>query len=918
MLAIALLALAPTYRMSEPQMWATPFCAAGEIPGVGDVTGDGRADMIAYGEAEGGSAFLQKTSSIGKAYPVNAMRGVGNGGVATWGDKTGAYVLTRDGALLRFTEIPHDVFTKREELTKIDAALIPKGLVTASGENGRFILTGAAGQALFVTLTPSSQLTPISLPANALSPAWANFGKPGLVWQTADGGIHFAPFESRTKLGPAKKLGTTSPDARLASGRFQGRPTYDLIVGTALWPEGQSAKAIAIPNLPSLAEAKTDRQWLVGDIDGNGRDDLIRLPRRPGPTRYRFDITQETLVHYSSLSTDESAGYVDSSGDGLLDDWKTGRIKPGGLDLFSLGARVGRRNLVVEFERRFDVSDELGKGIIERSRQFFAALPNKNRDGSTGIHLLGVLRPATSAEEHPKRMARFDDYFPAPEKRGIVHTFYIEPNGPLVAGVWGTNGHINQDWPVFPHEIGHNFGLAHEGYWGQDFNALYPSLMSYAYSYSVNDDGNAIRYSTGALGGPYSERTLPERMPFPIEKLRHVSGGPYRISIKADGDSTLVDWNMNGIFEDKPVVADITYSHGIRIGARYDVGASWCGPALTAIGDRLVMFTGHFPEGTPPTDSQGPNSQANLTVARPGLLSVHSWRDGWAEHVIVQPKGVAGSPSAVTLGDRVFVAYATTDGPTVREMKIASDGKVEFGQTINLPASPTVTPTLAVVGDRLAILGCNPAQGEVTLRWRLPDGKLTPEQSLGFRSAAPVGAAGGRGQTLWVARLESGDNPNRGRTEMVGFTLDPARSLVQVKGRSWLEGHYAYVRPTVLWRDEPGFNGEGRLYFLAPGADSKPWSPHYLTLQIADPAIKWQVRRYYEPGDLSRDAPGACWYRDDMAYVRRLADGTPGRNDILSLGFYGTGATTEPIGDYDDVSQVANFALARSIIYAHR
>lgn len=900
-------------------MWATPICASGELPGVGDVTGDGRADMLAYGEAEGGSAFLQRTSAIGKAYPVNAMRNVGNGGVAIWGDKSGAYVLTREGAVFRCNSIPHDVFTKREEIGRIDAALVPPGPLRASGEGGRVVLTGADGRGLFVTIAASAPTaTAFTFPADARDPAWATFGKPGIVWRTPYGGVHFAPFESRTKLGPSKLLGKADPSARLASGHFQGRPHSDLIVGTSLWPEGVAAKAIVLASMPTLKEAATDRQWLVGDIDGNGRDDLVRLPNLPGPTKYRFGRTQETLIHYASLSTDESAGFVDTSGDGLLDDWKTGRIKPGGLDLLSLGARVGRRNLVVEFERRFDTPDDMGRGIIERSRQFFAALPNKNRDGSTGVHLLGILRPPTSREDHPKRMADFDGYFPAPEKRGVVHTFYIERDGPLVASVWNANGHINQDWRTFVHEIGHNFGLAHEGYWGQDFNALNPSVMSYAYSYSLNDNGDAIRYSTGDLGGPYSERALPERMPFPIDKLRYVSGGPYRFRIKADGDSTLVDWNMNGIFEDKPVAADITYSHGIRIGPRYDVGPSWCGPALTAVGDRLVMLTGHFPAGTPLPDPQGPNSQANLTVAHPGSLSVHSWRDGWAEHVVVQPKGVAGSPSAVTLGDRVFVAYPTTEGPTVREVRISQDGAVEFGQTINLPSSPAVVPTLAAVGDRLAILSCNPGQGDVTLRWRLPDGKLTPEQSLGFRSQAPVGAVGGKGDTLWVARLEGGDVPNRGRSEMVGFTLDRAHSLVQVKSRSWIEGHYAYVRPTVLWRDEPGLDGEGRLYFLGNGADSKPWSTHYLTLQVADPTVKWQVRRYYEPSDISRDAPGACWYRDDMAYVRRLADGTPGRNDMLSLGFYGTGASPEPIGDYDDVGQLVDFALARSIIYAHR
>jgi hypothetical protein len=917
--ALALL-LAPTFRMSPAQTWGGGFCTQGEMPAVGDVNGDRRADLLAYGDAEGGTAFLQRTSAIGKAFPVGVYRHVGPGPVAIWAVEKGMLVLLRDGSLLRFGGVGHDIFTTREEVGKMSADTIPVGQCryAVSPDATRVVLVGDGGRAAILRATPSPTLTALPNLPGVVDFGWARFGTPladTLVWRTAEGEIKAAGLDAKNKLGVVRTLGKAEAEARLAVGRFRGEPVTDLIVGQKLWPGGDPAKAVTLENLPPPAEAKSDRYWFVGDVDGNGRDDLVRLTRSG-----RSWSGDDTVIHYASRTTDPSAGYVDSSGDGLLDDWKTGRIKPGGLDLKALGAKVGRRELVVEFERRWDVNDDQLKAYAENCRRFFFNLPIANRDGSKGIALLPILRPPTSPEEHGKRMAKFDDYFPPPEHRGVVHTFYVEPGGPLVSGVWAGNGHVNTDWPTFPHEIGHNFGLAHEGYWGQHFNALYPSLMSYTYSYSLNDRGEDIRYSTGELGGPYSERALPEHMPFPLEKIKHVGYGPYRFRTKADGDHTWVDWNWNGIFEDKPVVADITYSHGIRIGARYDVGRSWSGPALTAVGDRLLMFTGTFPAGTTVPEPGASNGSANLSRQRPGALVVRTWRNDWAAEATVEPAKYWGTPSVVTQGDRAFVGYATTEGPVVAEVRVKEDGTVSFGPRLALPVSPTVVPTLSAVGDRLAILLWSGPTAEVTLRWRRADGTLSPETSLGIRSRAPVGAVGGRGQTLWVSRIEPVGPSNLGRTEMIGYAPEPDRGTLRATTRSWLDGEYAAVRPTLLWRDEPGLDGQGRVYHLSCGAmrEGEPWSAQYLTLQIAKPGSGWQYRRYYDPDFAGRDAPGACWYRDDMAYVLRLHDPNPDRNDVLSLGFYGTGASPEPIGDYNDVAHVRDYGLVRSILYAHR
>ena len=147
--------------------------------------------------------------------------------------------------------------------------------------------------------------------------------------------------------------------------------------------------AFELPALPALAEAEGDRHWIVGDFDGNGRDDLLRQ-RESGPpfagwvapeppwwsshySRWTDPfLAHDTLIHFSSLGGDQHKGYISSSGDGLLDEWKTGRVRPGGLDLKVLGCRVGRRDVIVEIERFDSVNLELLKAEVDVTVRLFA------------------------------------------------------------------------------------------------------------------------------------------------------------------------------------------------------------------------------------------------------------------------------------------------------------------------------------------------------------------------------------------------------------------------------------------------------------------------------------------------------------------------------------------------------------------
>jgi hypothetical protein len=119
-------------------------------------------------------------------------------------------------------------------------------------------------------------------------------------------------------------------------------------------------------------------------------------------------------------------------------------------------------------------------------------------------------------------------------------------------------------WACFLHEFGHQVGLSHAGgpLWGMC--PTYTSLMSYAYSYGFNDDGNQIHYSKGEFANLIlNETKLVERLPFPLDRVRFLEKGPYRFKLEADGDATKVDWNRNGVFDEGTVRADIDDVYGV-------------------------------------------------------------------------------------------------------------------------------------------------------------------------------------------------------------------------------------------------------------------------------------------------------------------------------------------------------------------
>ena len=75
----------------------------------------------------------------------------------------------------------------------------------------------------------------------------------------------------------------------------------------------------------------------------------------------------------------------------------------------------------------------------------------------------------------------------------------------------------------------------------------------------------------------------------------------------------------------------------------------------------------------------------------------------------------------------------------------------------------------------------------------------------------------------------------------------------------------------------------------------------------------WFSRPYFLPSLPTASAPGVCWFRDDIAYAVRLRDDHAERNNVVKLGFYGSGALPEPMSDFNDVAFIHRVGLSHSI-----
>ena len=920
-------AIGSGFSMTSEQFWHAPFGTEQRIPMVGDADGDGRADLLSFWPTGDGVIDFAKTSAVGKAiFDSVALRGFGKNGItSTCGPflrpapAADVLAIYADGSVRIATDMAPGTnqFKRDEKVGQIPESLMPKGAVQwavadfdADGrtdamcldQTGKLLLLknvkDPAGKATF---EPIGITTKLDHARQFSAGQFSGRAKVDCVWLDDTGNLYRAPITQK-ELGTPSLILKAAPQDRLAIGHFQGAKDSDIIIGQQFLPGGDAKLATKIDSLPSPETAKEDGPWAVGDVDGNGKDDLVRFHR--GASGFaKFD----TFVHFSLDDQDKDKGFFCSTNDGIPDAWKNGRIRPAGLDLAAMGCKIGHRDIVIEIERYENVDEKTVRGSMARAAAYYASLPIQNPDGTRGIALHFTFKPAWPMAKHDEVYAHFDDYFPPYDRRGIVHTMFAEINGPLVAQVNNGNGRFNGNCPEFLHEFGHQLDLGHEGFWPASYCPLYPSLMSYCYSYTLGNSTERIGYSNGSLASlVLNEEHLSERLPFPYDQVSFLAGSPYNFRIKPDPDGkhTLVDWNWNGIFGEEDISADINYSHGTTFGQRYFAGTTNAAPSLVV--DRTKGI-----------------ARPVLFCAQPHKLVLRTWigqnRDteagNWTDEHLVDETDLLSDPTSTYLDKNfTWVAYLTNKGVVLRAILVEPNGQTRTAQPHLIPKTEGLHPTLTTFNGKLALFLWKSPTDPVTLRFIRGEPaaiSLVPEIPLEFTSQVPIAAAPGsetlKTKGLWITHITKG-----GTTEAIQYVEDSTRGF-QISSRETIEGSYASHRMTLLWQHEPGMGNKGRIYHFSGGAagPANPPSAQYFAINTAYPTFRngWLLRRF-DPTDLtSASAPGACFFGGNIIYALRQAD------DRIMVTFHGNCATSNPMGDFDDIGHIRDYGLSRSLRY---
>ena len=709
-------------------------------------------------------------------------------------------------------------------------------------------------------------------------------------------------------------------------------PAFRLAVGE--W-KPEAVKSFVREKAP--VEVPATSRLAYGDADKDGDADIFEFRYGSEPhTAYQILIHRtispgETDSDADGLPNDVEATLQtnpqkpDTDGDGLLDGWEVNGFR--GLDLPKLGCDPKRTDVICLVSRFDDVPEDRVKAELSRASKTYDGL-------GWGLHIV-YRDPITGDDKKRPWWQNRDRNLPA-EWRGMAHWMQITLGGGGQADQMGDGGScgLNALWAVFLHEFGHQIGMDHNGFWGPAFCPIYRSLMSYAYSYSLEDDGNKIAYSTGDLNGyTVTETNLDETIPLPYEKVKFLEKGPYRFRLKPNGKTTLIDWNWNGVFGEKGIRADINYSYATSAGARDDVDRAMTAPWLFVHRNSAYALYGQR------TDKLEAGKDPNVTPQNLGKLVLRRLISPkkWDTPILVDDK-LAGDPVALSAGGKRVFVYARPEGIVIRRgLPGDDDERVRIGSkprlVTNAPkareqfevidSDPLKVPTVGQIGDRTYVFLWDPRTHEVTYRSFLDAGKLSTEKRLFERSTVPVGMAVDtvtKDVLLGMAQDQDAKKTSRWQVRRYEEHEGSLRDL----GVNWVDGTGGNARISgrvrVLFKQDRDTGPAGRIYMYAKGfhGEQSPWACTYVAESIADKTVRggWLVKRMYDEWTQSRSAPAATWFDGDVLWAYRWVDGgNPERDNLLHVGYTGLGIDPQPMGDHDDITFLREFGIRTSVLY---
>lgn len=723
------------------------------------------------------------------------------------------------------------------------------------------------------------------------------------------------------KNGHGSEIVVVMPDHVLVlsdhrEGRLQKRERIDSAAPTA--PATQQSSLVIDP--PPFEPNAALFASVSGDINGDGVIDSLGVftaakPHNHNVVRVALSPNPKSSDQDSDGLTDDEEDQIgsnpldnDSDDDGLLDGWEVHGLPrgiampegpPNGSSLNPL-----HQDVILAVSRYEQLKADDVEKQVRRAAKLYADLPNVNVDGTTGIVVHFRFNPAVPADkQHNGSWGEVGNEQLAANERGFMHWMQVTPGGGGQAQQTGDMGGSGNNWAAFAHEFGHQLSLSHEGDSAPAWCPLYPSLMNYAFSYSLGGDGDAIRFSDGRFASvSLDEPHLIERLPFPYEWLKYLEAGPFRFTLKADGpNSTLVDWNQNGQFDEAEVSADINYGGSTNGGIRRNHDLIGAQPVLAYVGEKCYLIT---------IDQ----SMAAISIKN------YQGEEKWSDRRPIPSSAADSEPVVLGLDDHGLVFFRRNDG--WRVSRFTAD---VIADPIHLPELPHCQLSVGRVNGRVLLVS-RFDDDHLEARWLDWNEKpgVTAPWTLELKSQTPVAMAQ-HPTDKRLAMVTSAPNA-RGAQMCMRLTWflppqsDKSDRLIQqdtIWTRGENSGNNCTTRPVISITDD------GQLFIFHTGwPDGNGQLTGYRTRQIGNKTLDegWLTSMMYDIWTRTRVGVAFANGKQGAIYAYRWDSGEYGETHVnhLQTAHNGLGIDTQPMRDHDDVSKITKWGIRHSILNIRR
>ena len=666
-----------------------------------------------------------------------------------------------------------------------------------------------------------------------------------------------------------------------------------------------------VPTLPGPPPYNLDAPLVAtfaGDVNGDGRIDQLAVYRSKRPHDH-LDIRVAVALRPDDpdrdddgLSDAEEAVVGsdptdrDSDGDGLLDGFEV-KGWPRGAPTPKTSLHPLRQDVVVLLSL-FEPLQRGEPGLekeLERQAALYRGLAVKNADGSRGIAVHYVDGASIPKQDQSKGWPELGaKNFPA-AWRGLMHWMQVTPWGGGQAQQTGDMGGAGAN--CLAHELGHQLSLSHEGDSAAAWCPLYPSLMNYAFSYSLGGDGNAIRFSDGRFGTiDLCEAALSERLPFAKKDLDYLAAPPFRFTVADDGrGGTLVDWDHDGVFEDGLVTADINYGSSTHGGIRRNHELSGTGPVLAYAGgvcwlaltsqngDKITLksYLGGEAWSEPRTVPGATTREEPVLVGGPdrGTILYRTPVGWWAarfdgagiDRPFHLPELGSADLSAGSIDGAIMVITRKSDD-RLEVRRLSFDPKPRLTSPVTLDVRSQTPPGFAL--DRVT--------GKITLATAMPNA-AGQAYCLRVTELTPHGERFIEGQTVWVRGALS--NTNCTTRPVVAFTPDGRLAIFHT---GWI-------------------NGDNGLMY------------GYRTIRLGSKTLDegWLTTLLYDVWTATRAPIGFAAGPQGAIYAFRWDCGPEAETNRIMVAHNGWGIDQEPMRDFDDGKKISEWGIIHSILWTN-